>query len=49
MTVNNIWSRDSHATGNSVKHIGAPFTVFTKPHHVSSSGTVKVFDIYMYL
>ena len=29
-----------------VKQIGAPFTVLTKLHHMSSSGTVKVFYLY---
>ena len=26
--------------------MGAPFTIFTKLHHMSSSGTVKVFYLY---
>ena len=31
-----------------IKHIGAPLTVITKLHRVSSSGTVKVFYLPMY-
>ena len=30
-----------------VKQIGAPLTVFTKLHHVSSSGMVKAFYLYV--
>ena len=38
-----------HGTGKKcVKQMGAPFTVFTKLYHVSSSATVKVVCLYRF-